>query len=279
VLEYIDAHLTEELDVERLSGVAAFSKYHFHRQFSELFGIGVCKYVQLNRMKRASYQLAFRDSAQIVDIACAIGYEGPEAFARAFKKTVGQSPTEFRKQPDWHPWSTTYRVISELRAEYMKSNLRAEDVRVIDFKETKVAALEYRGDPRQIGNAVRSFIEWRKRNNLPPRVSATFNVVYDHPVGPEGADCHYDLCAATEKEIAENSFGVIGKRIPAGRCAVLRHVGSDDMLAGIVSYLYAEWLPQSGAELRDFPLYYQRVSFFPDVPENAAITDVFLPLK
>lgn len=46
VLEYIDVHLDESLDVEQLSGVAAFSKYHFHRQFTDYFGIGVCKYIQ-----------------------------------------------------------------------------------------------------------------------------------------------------------------------------------------------------------------------------------------
>jgi len=38
-------------------------------------------------------------------------------------------------------------------------------------------------------------------------------------------------------------------------------------------------LPGSGAELRDFPLYVQRVKFFPEVPEHEAVTDAFLPLK
>jgi AraC family transcriptional regulator len=60
---------------------------------------------------------------------------------------------------------------------------------------------------------------------------------------------------------------------------VLRHFGSDDTLGETVSYLYSEWLPDSAEELRDFPLYCQRVEFFPDVPENEAITDLFLPLK
>lgn len=39
VLEYIDAHFDDDFRLEVLSGIAAFSKYHFHRQFSELFGI------------------------------------------------------------------------------------------------------------------------------------------------------------------------------------------------------------------------------------------------
>lgn len=60
VLTYIDSHLEEDLSLETLSEVAAFSKYHFHRQFSQLFGISLYRYIQLQRLKRASYRLAFR---------------------------------------------------------------------------------------------------------------------------------------------------------------------------------------------------------------------------
>ena len=279
VLEYIDAHLSEELGVERLSSVAAFSKCHFHRQFTELFGIGVCKYIRLTRLKRASYQLAFRGSSQIVDIALASGYEGPEAFSRAFRKSMGQSPSGFRKQPQWKPWHATYQPLGELRINHMKPEIRSEPVRIIHFEETPVAAFEHRGDPRLIGDSIRKFIEWRKQNNLPPRVSATFNILYDNPAETDPDDFRFDLCASTDREVTDNPTGVVAKSIPGGRCAVLRHIGSDDTLEATVTYLYSEWLPQSGEEPRDFPLYFQRVSFFPDVPEHEAITDVFLPLR
>ena len=59
VLDYIDRHLDGDLDLETLSGVAAFSKFHFHRQFTATFGLSVHRYVQLARMKRASYRLAY----------------------------------------------------------------------------------------------------------------------------------------------------------------------------------------------------------------------------
>ncbi|MEG4233719.1 AraC family transcriptional regulator [Microcoleus sp. Pol11C3] len=278
LLEYIDSHLDENLTVDRLSIVAAFSKYHFHRQFSEFFGIGVYKYVQLNRLKRASYQLAFRDR-QIVDIALASGYESPEAFARAFKKIIAQTPSEFRKQPQWEPWHATYQKLSQLRNQHMKSDTYREQVKIVVFKETKVAALEHRGDPQLIGNSVRKFIEWRKQHNLPPRVSKTFNIIYDNPAETAPEDYRLDICAATDCNITNNPLGVVAKTIPGGRCAVLRHTGYDDNLGDTITYLYSEWLPQSGEELRDFPLYFERVSFFPDVPEFEAITDVFLPLK
>ena len=278
VLEYIDMHLDGDLTVDQLSCISAFSKYHFHRQFSGLFGISVYKYVQLTRLKRAAYQLAFRDRS-VIDVALANGYENPESFARAFKKSFGQSPSEFRNQPQWEPWRLIYQPLSDIRSNFMKPQNQPEHVQLIIFEDTRVAVLEHHGDPNLIGDSVRRFIKWRKQNNLSPQVSATFNILYNNPSEISTKDYRLDICAATEREVAENSFGVVEKTIPGGKCAVLRHIGSDVNLGESIMYLYSKWLPQSGEEPRDFPLYLQRVSFFPDVPEHEAITDVFLPLK
>jgi AraC family transcriptional regulator len=278
VLQFIDTHLDEDLPVERLAGIAAFSKYHFHRQFSELFGIGVYRYVQMLRLKRAAHQLAFRGDS-IIDIALQNGYESPEAFSRAFRKALGQSPSEFREQPQWESWHASNQPSSELRRLHMKPQTSFEDIRIVHFPETRIAVLEHRGDPQRIGDTVRRFIDWRKQNHLPPRLSATYNLLYDDPAAVAPEDFRMDICAATDKDIPANEHGVIAKTIPVGRCAVLRHTGSDDTLPATVHLLYAEWLPQSGEELRDFPLFFQRVKFFPDVPEHEAVTDVFLPLE
>ena len=108
VLAYIDEHLDDDLRVEVLSGVAVFSKYHFHRQFSELFGISVNRYVQLVRLKRASYRLAFREDESITQIALDSGYETPESFSRAFKQRMAQTPSAFRAEPQWVSWQAAY---------------------------------------------------------------------------------------------------------------------------------------------------------------------------
>ena len=52
VLDHIDRHLDDDLDLYALSSVAAYSKYHFHRQFTATFGLSVHRYIQLARMKR-----------------------------------------------------------------------------------------------------------------------------------------------------------------------------------------------------------------------------------
>jgi len=181
VLEHIDAHLDEELTVDRLSGVAAFSRYHFHRQFSELFGMGVREYVQLVRFKRASYRLAFRTDSRIIEVALESGYESHEAFSRAFKKTIGQTPSGFRERPQWEPWHATRQRPRELRSLHMKHDPEAAGVTIVDFPETRVAVLEHRGDPRRLGHTIAAFIAWRRQNHRPPAVSATFNLFYDDP--------------------------------------------------------------------------------------------------
>lgn len=278
VLRHIDEHPEENLTVDRLSDMARFSKFHFHRQFAALFGIGVYRYVQLVRLKRASYQLAFR-AEPILEIALDAGYEGPEAFCRTFKQRFGQTPSAFRQQPQWTSWHDVYLPIRAIRRSTMKQGMPERDVRIVDTRDVRVAVLEHRGDPAKIGDSIRRFIAWRKAAGLAPRNSATFNILYDNPDSTPPEDFRLDLCAATDRAVAPNDAGIFAKVIPGGRCAVLRHVGTEESFAVAALYLYAGWLPGSGEELRDFPLYCQRISFFPDVPEHEAVTDLFLPLK
>ena len=67
--------------------------------------------------------------------------------------------------------------------------------------------------------------------------------------------------------------------IHGGRCAVIRHLGSHDRLKESIYYLYREWLPGSGEELRDFPMFFHYLNFMPETPELKLVTDIYLPLK
>ena len=161
----------------------------------------------------------------------------------------------------------------------MHPDHRPENVRIVECSQVRVGVLEHRGDPRRIGDSIRRFIDWRKQNHLHPRVSATFNIFWDDPDQVPPEEFRMDLCAEVKQPVAPNELGVVERTIPGGRCAVLRHVGSDDSLGATLKYLYGEWLPRSGEEPRDYPLYAQRVKMFPDVPEAEAVTEVFLPLR
>src|SRR3954454_5237664 len=129
-LGYIERHLDSDLDLETVSGVAAFSMHHFHRQFTATFGLSVHRYVQLARMKRASYRLAFRDDQTVTDIAMDAGYEAPDAFARAFRQRFGQSPSEFRKSPAWEPWLAAFGPLDNARSKLMQKTFNSDDVTI-----------------------------------------------------------------------------------------------------------------------------------------------------
>jgi AraC family transcriptional regulator len=277
VINYIEANLDLDLDTNKLCQLAYLSKYHFHRQCSAFFGMPIMSIVKLLRLKRAAYQLAYRDE-MIVNIALANGYESHEAFSRAFKKKFNKSPSDFRRTPDWTPWHSQYEPILKLRTKIMSDNVNF-DTKVIDFPKTLIATMEHTEAPSLLGNTIKKFIDWRKENYLPPSKSKTFNLVYDDPNNTAPENYRFDICCAIENLVEKNPYGIVNKVIPAGKCAVVRHIGSDDSISLTVSYLYLEWLNNSNFEVRDFPIFFERVSFFPEVPENEMITDVYLPIE
>ena len=127
VLDYVDRHLDGDLDLETVSRVAAFSKFHFHRQFTATFGLSVHRYIQLARMKRASYRLVYRDAESVTEIAMDAGYDAPDAFARAFRQRFGQSPSSFRNSPDWEPWLAAFGPLDNARSKFMQKTFTADE--------------------------------------------------------------------------------------------------------------------------------------------------------
>ena len=161
----------------------------------------------------------------------------------------------------------------------MQTSFTKDDVTIRDVPPTAVAIIEHRGDPATLGATIQRFIAWRTAANLHPRTSPTFNVWRSERRPASPADYSVDLCVGTDRPIEPKGVGIKAGVIPGGRCAVLRVVGNTHNLEPAALYLYFDWLPASGEEARHFPIYCQRLSLFPEVPEHEAVADVFLPLK
>lgn len=161
----------------------------------------------------------------------------------------------------------------------MRTIFTTDDVMIRDVSPIPVAIMEHRGDPATLGATIRRFIAWRKAADLHPKTHPTFNVWHSERRPTSPGDYSVDLCVGTDQTIEPNSEGIKAGVIPGGRCAVLRVVGNTDNLEPAALFLYRDWLPASGEEARDFPIYCQRLSFFPEVPEHEAAADLFLPLK
>ncbi|MEX3073305.1 GyrI-like domain-containing protein [Vibrio alginolyticus] len=274
VCDFINSNLDEEFSLDQLSSVAASSKYHFHRIFKSFMGISTIQYVLLARMKRASFRLTFEPKASVTDIAFEAHFESLEAFSRAFSRVFGQTPSQFRAQPDWHSWHAKYEYQPLISGE------TTMDVKVIDFDNREVALIEHRGSPKLVFETASKFINWRQSTGLSPlKTSETFGIPYSDPSNTPDEEFRFDICGSHQGDVPENSFGVKSGMIPGGRCAVAIHKGSHDTIGDTVYYLYQKWLPGSGEDLRDFPCFFRYLNFVHEVNECDLITEVYLPIE
>ena len=95
VLEYIDAHLSDRLDLRVLSKEAGISPFHFAALFSKAVGATPHRHVLHLRMQVASSMLRETDKSTL-EIALTCGFGSASHFATAFRRHVSQSPTEYR---------------------------------------------------------------------------------------------------------------------------------------------------------------------------------------
>lgn len=95
-VNYIEEHLTDEIDYRKVAKEAACSSYYFQRIFSILCGFTLGDYIRGRRLTLAGNELAASE-CKIIDIALKYGYESPESFTRAFSKFHGVTPSEARK--------------------------------------------------------------------------------------------------------------------------------------------------------------------------------------
>jgi len=152
------------------------------------------------------------------------------------------------------------------------------DVKIVNFPQTRVAALEHHGHPALEHESIKKLIAWRLENNIKPSPAhRNYGVHFNNPHTVNPIDYRVDLCISVDEPIATNSYGVINKVIPALRCAHLRHYGARENITA-AQYLCEEWLATSGEQLGDFPLIFHYVNVGPQVPEAEMITDVYLPL-
>lgn len=96
VINYIEDHLTEELNYDEIAKQAACSSFYLQRIFSVLCGMTLGDYIRNRRLTLAGNELSLSDK-KVIDVALKYGYESPESFTRAFSKFHGITPSEAKK--------------------------------------------------------------------------------------------------------------------------------------------------------------------------------------
>lgn len=260
VLAYIDEHLDEPIDLARLARVAHFSAFHFHRVFAAHVGETLGSYLTRRRIETAAARMAAQPRLTVISAALSVGFGSPEAFARAFRRHFGCTPTNWRRSPERRPGagSKISQVVRRLdqakrsRKRYhraMKSDtLPPLAVTVQKRPQVRIAYLRYQGP---FGPPIGRFwgeevYPWMVANDLlgAPR----YGVSRDDPEVTDRSKCRYDAGAEVGPDFVPSRKAQVGE-LAGGLYACARFRGTSVEVPGAWDRILGEWLPASGYQL------------------------------
>ncbi len=111
-IDYIEAHLTEKIDLDIVANAVHYSKHHLHRMFTNTIGLTIHEYVQRRKLTEAAKLLVFSDKS-ILDIALIAGYESQQAFTNIFTAMYKQPPSKYRDNEKFYPLQAKFEFEGE----------------------------------------------------------------------------------------------------------------------------------------------------------------------
>lgn len=97
VLHYMNDNVERKLTISELAGMAGLSKSYFYRQFYKQMSVSPIEYFIRMKINKAAI-LLLKTSMSISQIAAKLGFGSSEYFSRTFKRVLGITASEFRKQ-------------------------------------------------------------------------------------------------------------------------------------------------------------------------------------
>lgn len=95
-IDYIEEHLTDDLEIEEIAAQSGLSAFYFQRIFNILCDYSLGEYIRNRRLTLAGNELSGTDE-KVIDIALKYGYDTPESFSRAFSRFHGITPSQAKK--------------------------------------------------------------------------------------------------------------------------------------------------------------------------------------
>lgn len=246
-LVHIQEHLDDPLTLEDLARLAATAPHHFHRLFRALVGEAPAEHIRRLRLERAAHRLKV-GSAPIVDVALEAGYGSHEAFTRAFTRTFGTSPSEFRETSGLSsriaaPLPLHFDGGREVRQLLAREN-ESLDGAIRRYPAIRVAFIRHVGPYEEVTPVFAQLMEWAVARGLWGPDARLMGMAHDDPSVTPPDRLRFDTCLAIASDVkGEGTIGV--QEIPAGDYAVGTHYGPFETLIETYRWLGAEYLPST----------------------------------
>ena len=96
-IERLRSDCDADVSLTALAADAGLSRFHFCRAFKESTGLSPHAWLRQHHLEQAMSMLRDTD-VSVVSVAAALGYSSQTAFAAAFRKLTGETPTDWRKR-------------------------------------------------------------------------------------------------------------------------------------------------------------------------------------
>lgn len=247
-VDYVEAHITEELDFCEIAKQAYSSSFHFQRVFSILCGFTLGDYIRMRRLSLAGSELAATDT-RILDIAVKYGYDTQASFSRSFTRFHGVSPSQVRSGANLKSFSRLSVKLILDGGNMMDYRIETKDAFKIVCKKISVSCkkelttAEISDFWRQCGTdgTISALCKYIPENNAFDGciVGACFGKDASDTNFPYGIGAHYNGAPVTEKD-----FTV--EEIPAHTYAVFKCVGAmPEAFNKLYQQIYSEFFPAS----------------------------------
>ncbi len=276
-LVYIQEHLDDELNLEQVAAVAAFSSFHFHRIFRGLTGETIKEYVRRLRLERAARDLKRLDEP-IIQIALQAGFEAHESFTRAFGDMFGVSPSAYRTahKPAPEPDSGTH--FDDVSGYHPPAYGEIPPVEVKELSPMRVIFLRHVGPYNEVGATWGRLMSWAGMRGVFGPSMKLLGIVYDDPDVTPTDKIRYEAAVTVSSPMQpEGEIGVM--ELAGGNYAVAMHQGPYEELGKTYQWIYGGWLPRSGYQLRDVPAFEQYLNSPRNTKPQDLATLIHIPLS
>jgi AraC family transcriptional regulator len=260
-VDYIDAHLTDPLDLAAIASESGYSLSHFYRVFPAITGFSVKEFVRNKRLAMAARRLVTSKN-RILDIAMDCGFDSQEVFTRAFSALYGCTPGEYRKNRknsiDVFDRMDEFARQMELRGQRQPLEIPVT-AEIISQGWMYLAGMDFHtGVAENIDNlTIPEF--WEKV--FTPRLheienKSSIDTIIAYEVSDPVTDSLLHM-ACVEVSKPEAPQGMTVRSLEPGYYAAFTPKRPLDPYeySALVRYAYGEWFPMSGCEIRaDFSL-------------------------